>query len=286
MSGKRRGALCFLVAALLLAGGAVEVLAQAREPRAIAENRALDAQLEAAAEALDAERVANLFWKGPEATIVFTDGSVHQGWENLRRFYTEFFPTLASVAVEYSDVSYHQVGDAVIGTGTVKVQAEPKDGPPLDFSYRFTSLRRRQAGKWVFVMRQAQMLPPPPLTASDPLYKRLGGYDAIAAVVDDFIPRLANDAQLGRFFTGMSADSGKRVRQLIVDQVCAATGGPCLYVGRDMKTAHAGLGITEADWDIAVRHLVTTLDKFRVPAREKNEVLGALGGMKDQIVEK
>ncbi|MGH8713795.1 MAG: group I truncated hemoglobin [Casimicrobiaceae bacterium] len=118
------------------------------------------------------------------------------------------------------------------------------------------------------------------------LYKRLGGYDALAAVTDDFLGRLATDQQFGRFFVGHSADSIKRIRQLIVDQLCAATGGPCVYVGRDMKIAHAGLGITEKDWDGSVKLLVATLDKFSVPAQEKDEVLGAIGGLKNDIVEK
>jgi hemoglobin len=116
------------------------------------------------------------------------------------------------------------------------------------------------------------------------LYKRLGGYDALAAVTDDFIGRLASDKSLGRFFAGHSTDSLNRIRQLIVDQLCAATGGPCKYVGRDMKTAHAGMGITEADWDASVKHLVATLDKFKVPQKEKDEVLGAISAMKNDIV--
>lgn len=118
------------------------------------------------------------------------------------------------------------------------------------------------------------------------LYKRLGGYDAIAAVVDDFVQRLATDPQLGRFFQGHSVSSVKKIRQLVVDQLCEATGGPCYYTGRDMKTAHAGMGISEADWDASVKHLVATLDKFKVPEKEKHEVLGAISTMKDQIVEK
>ncbi len=118
------------------------------------------------------------------------------------------------------------------------------------------------------------------------LYKRLGGYDAIAAVVDDFLQRLATDPQMGRFFQGHSASSVKKIRQLIVDQLCEATGGPCYYTGRDMKTAHAGMGISEADWDASVKHLAATLDKFKVPEKERNEVLGTISTMKDQIVEK
>jgi hemoglobin len=120
---------------------------------------------------------------------------------------------------------------------------------------------------------------------SDTLYKRLGGYDAIAAVTDDFVGRLVGDARFTKFFVGHSTDSTQRIRQLIVDQLCAATGGPCIYTGRDMKTAHAGLGITEEDWDAAVAHLVASLDKFQVPQKEKDEVLGALTPLEADIVE-
>jgi hemoglobin len=118
------------------------------------------------------------------------------------------------------------------------------------------------------------------------LYQRLGGYDAIAAVVDDFIGRLATDPSQSRFFVGHSDDSKQRIRQHIIDQLCQLTGGPCVYKGRDMKTTHKGLGITQADWDSSVKHLVATLDKFKVPEKEKNEVLTAVSSLKDQIVEK
>jgi hemoglobin len=118
------------------------------------------------------------------------------------------------------------------------------------------------------------------------LYKRLGGYDALAAVTDDFLTRLVGEPQFARFFGGHSTDSLKKIRQLIVDQLCAATGGPCVYVGRDMKATHGGLGITEKDWDVTVKHLVATLDKFNVPPLEKDEVLSALGPLKKDIVEK
>ncbi|HKQ59801.1 MAG TPA: group 1 truncated hemoglobin [Candidatus Polarisedimenticolaceae bacterium] len=118
------------------------------------------------------------------------------------------------------------------------------------------------------------------------LYERLGKYDALAAVTDDFIGRLIADAQTARFFQGVSADSRKHIRQLVVDQLCAATGGPCVYIGRSMKTVHTGLGITEADWQQSVKLLVATLDKFKVPEKEKGEVLAAISGMKADIVDK
>lgn len=116
------------------------------------------------------------------------------------------------------------------------------------------------------------------------LYERLGGYDAIAAVVDDFFKRMINDPQLGRFFIGLSTDSKMRAQQLTVDFVCKATGGPCLYTGRDMKTVHTGLNINEDDWNIAAKHLTATLDKFNVPEKEKNEVLNLVTGLKGTIV--
>lgn len=118
------------------------------------------------------------------------------------------------------------------------------------------------------------------------LYQRLGGYDALAAVTDDFITRLATDPSQGRFFIGFSTDSKQRIRQHIIDFLCQATGGPCVYKGRDMKTAHAGSGITSADWDASVKHLVATLDKFKVPEKEKTEVLNAVSPLKKDIVEK
>ena len=123
-------------------------------------------------------------------------------------------------------------------------------------------------------------------TTAPTLYKRLGGYDALAAVTDDFLARLAGDPGFARFFAGHSTDSIKRIRQNIVNQLCFATGGPCVYTGRDMKTSHAGLGITEKDWDVSVKLLVATLDKFNVPAKEKDEVLTTVSSLKKDIVEK
>jgi hemoglobin len=118
------------------------------------------------------------------------------------------------------------------------------------------------------------------------LYERLGGYDAIAAVSDDFLVRLGNSKLLGRFLVGLSDDSKGKLRQHFVEFLCNATGGSCVYMGRDMKTVHKGLGITEEDWKESVKLLIETLDKFKVPEKEKNEVLAAVSSLKDQVVEK
>ena len=125
-----------------------------------------------------------------------------------------------------------------------------------------------------------------PADAAPVLYKRLGGYDAIAAVTDDFLGRLASDKQMSRFFIDVSADSLRKLRQHVVDQLCEATGGPCYYFGRTMKTVHASLGITEADWQVTIKHLIGTLEKFKVPDAERSEVLKMFASLKSDIVEK
>lgn len=118
------------------------------------------------------------------------------------------------------------------------------------------------------------------------LYARLGGYDAIAAVVDDFIGRLVADKTLTKFFAGHSEDSLKKIRMHVIDQLCAAAGGPCLYVGRDMKTSHHGLGITNADWDASANHLLESLDHFKVQKTEKDELMAFVATLKKDIVDK
>ena len=113
------------------------------------------------------------------------------------------------------------------------------------------------------------------------LYDRLGGKPAITAVVDDFTARVAADRRINRFFANTDIPAFK---VKLVDQICEASGGPCKYTGKDMKTAHAGMGITDADFNAMIEDLVVTLDKFRVPEKEKGELLGALGPMKKDIV--
>lgn len=115
------------------------------------------------------------------------------------------------------------------------------------------------------------------------LYDRLGGKPAITAVVDDFVGRVAADTRINGKFANANIP---RLKTMLVDQICQASGGPCTYTGRDMKSAHAGIGITGEEFDALVDDLVATLNKFKVPEREKNELLGALGPMKKDIVEK
>jgi hemoglobin len=113
------------------------------------------------------------------------------------------------------------------------------------------------------------------------LYDRLGGKPAITAVVDDFVGRVAADNRINGKFANTNIP---RFKMMLVDQICQASGGPCVYTGRDMKTAHAGMGITSEQFDALVGDLVATLNKFKVGQQEQNELLGVLGPMKKDIV--
>lgn len=127
-----------------------------------------------------------------------------------------------------------------------------------------------------------------PAWADDSLYKSLGGKDAITAVVDDFVGRVAGDDRINHFFKDAAADPERlaKFKTNLVNQICEAAGGPCKYTGKDMKSAHAGMGITEADFNALVEDLVATLDKFKVKEGDKKALLGVLGPMKGDIVEK
>ena len=119
-------------------------------------------------------------------------------------------------------------------------------------------------------------------TTTMSLYDRLGGKPAITAVVDEFVGNVAKDARInGRFAT----TDIPRLKGHLVDQVCGATGGPCTYTGRDMKTMHLGMRISNADFSALVEDLIAALNTFKVPQKEQNELLGLLGPMKSDIVE-
>ena len=122
----------------------------------------------------------------------------------------------------------------------------------------------------------------------DTLYKSLGGKKAIVAVVDDFVGRVAADNRINGFFKATASDPERlaKFKKTLVDQICVAAGGPCKYTGKDMKTAHDGMGIASGDFDALVQDLVAALDKFSVKDADKQALLGVLGPMKKDIVEK
>jgi hemoglobin len=116
------------------------------------------------------------------------------------------------------------------------------------------------------------------------LYKRLGGREGIRGVVDDFVAFLVADPRVKDRFTKLTPAQVEKLKTNASDQVCAATGGPCSYLGKDMKAAHQGMNITEADWNATVEDLIKALDKRNVAKKDQQELLGLLAPMKKDIV--
>jgi len=117
------------------------------------------------------------------------------------------------------------------------------------------------------------------------LYERLGGYDAISAVVDVFLIKVWEDPVVGRYFVGMGTDTRNQLRQKNKNLMCANTGGPCKKINRPLAEAHVGLGVTDKEFDIVAGHLGTTLKEFKVPQKEYDELMTKVGGLRDYVVE-
>jgi hemoglobin len=124
-------------------------------------------------------------------------------------------------------------------------------------------------------------------TMSEPeptLYKRLGGREGIRGVVDDFVAFLVADPRVNARFTKLTPPQVEKLKTNASDQICDATGGPCSYLGKDMKAAHTGMNITEADWNATVEDLIKALDKRNVAKKDQQELIGLLAPMKKDIV--
>jgi hemoglobin len=122
-----------------------------------------------------------------------------------------------------------------------------------------------------------------PNTAGESLYKRLGGYDTITAVVQEFDRRWVKEPMLNALTIGMSTDSGNRAVQLFIEFFCEQAGGPCIYIGRDMKTVHTGLNLTEEHWTAFMRILSDSMDTVKVPVKEKSEALDLFASFKADV---
>ena len=130
-------------------------------------------------------------------------------------------------------------------------------------------------------VRAPVVAPPVARAAPASLYTRIGGIDALRQVVPRFLENVAADERINYLFALSDLDA---LRSRLVEFFCSATGGPCRYGGRDMKTAHARLGIGPAAFDAMVEDLMKTFDEFHVPEREKGEILAALAPLRGDIV--
>ena len=121
-------------------------------------------------------------------------------------------------------------------------------------------------------------------SAAPSLYKRLGGREGIALVVNDFVGNMAADTRVNARFKDMKPADVEKLKSYLADQICDASGGPCSYLGRDMKTVHTGMKSTEAEWNATVENLAKALDKNMVGVKERQELVAILAPMKPDIV--
>ena len=136
----------------------------------------------------------------------------------------------------------------------------------------------------ILVLAASACASAPPESSGPTLYQRLGGREAIKLVVDDFVTNMAADPRVNSRFKDLQPAAVFKLQTNLADQICDATGGPCAYLGKDMKAVHTGMGITEAEWNATVEDLVKSLDKYKVPAKEQQELLAILGPLKKDIV--
>jgi hemoglobin len=123
----------------------------------------------------------------------------------------------------------------------------------------------------------------PPAPAPS-VYRQLGGRERISQIVDDFVANVVADNRINERFKALQPPQVAKLKSDLADQICEATGGPCSYLGRDMKTVHRGMKITEGEWNATVEALVKALDKNNVPVGAKNALLATLSPMKPDIV--
>ena len=117
------------------------------------------------------------------------------------------------------------------------------------------------------------------------LYERLGSYEGIVSFVEDLLPRLEADPQLGRFWQHRGDDGVAREKQLLIDYLCSSAGGPMYYTGRNMKTSHIGMKISDSDWSIFMSHAGDTMNALNVPKQESEEIAAFVSSLKADIVE-
>jgi hemoglobin len=124
-------------------------------------------------------------------------------------------------------------------------------------------------------------------TGARTLYERVGGMPAIQAVVDDLVARILADHRVSQWFAHAASDpeNARAYKAKLADFLCQATGGHCVYTGLDLMTAHKGRGVTPEAFDAVVEDLVATLDKFKVPEKEKSQLLSLLAPLKSAVVQ-
>jgi hemoglobin len=251
----------------------------------IDENKALDKRAMEAFVRKDINTIMSFYWRSPSLVVVFPYGTVITGWDNVKAGLAEFLGMVDAIEFTDEHTEYRVIGESVVAFGTAKFRIRTTDGRVEEGDLITTNIRQKMGKEWVVTHEHMSM--PVPMTGPQPtdsLYKRLGGYDAIAELTDDLFAHMKADAQLGALIRGVNESHFKKIRQLKIEMFCEAAGGPCTYTGANMDTAHAGLGIKDGDWRRFIELLDQSLERFQVPQRERGEVKAFLASLRPLIV--
>jgi hemoglobin len=274
------GAIFILAAAFL----AVCAPSFAQSDRDLIDNKAIDQRYIDAYTHLDATAMMSLYANSPDLVVVFPDGTQVRSWNDVRMGYTAFFSQYSQMRGELTETNYVQTSDGMLGFGKGYLYMTSRNGigeQRLDF--RYTNYRVKRGGVWTLTVDTIQAVAYQPLP-TDNLYTRLGGYDVISQVADDFVQRTLADPQLSMYFANIDDKGQKQMRQRAIDAIASATGGPVVYVPTGSAPASNAAAMGDIVWQHALQNLAVTCDKFRLPARERGELTQLVSGMKAQIL--
>ena len=222
-----------------------------------------------------------------DAVLYPPDDPIVRGKEAIGEYMQAQFPPDSSVRWKPDHIEVSTAGDMAFMFGTYEIAVIGPEGDPVSSTGKYgNAWTKMPDGTWIAVAsvwNSSQR----GVGQSDQktLYQRLGGYDVVAAIFDNWAPRVINDPELSMFLTNIDEEMGKRGRELGLDLLCELTGGPCFYTGRDMKMVHKGLGITDAHWQSTLEYMGASLDELNIDIDEKTDFIAVFAGLGDDIVD-
>lgn len=271
----RRSILSFALLACLSALSSA--VSRADSVADVADNQALDARFVSAFSAGDVDALMGVYANSPNLVVVFADGTQVRGWENVRTGYAAFFSQFTRIRGKVTEACYVPLPSGMAGFGKGYFYMTLRSGGPeqrLDF--RYTNFRQKVNGAWAYTVDTMMAVAFQPLP-TDRLYARIGGYDVIAQLVDDFMLRAEEDSQLADLFENLAPAERRGMRVKLVDGIASASGGPVECDGRD---AFGGRKIDPSEWKRLAAVFDMSLDALHVPARERGELRQLFSAMR------
>ncbi|MFQ5549449.1 MAG: DUF4440 domain-containing protein [Woeseia sp.] len=200
----------------------------------------------------------------------------------IEAFWADF--QASGIGGEIKDTEAYAHGDVGYKVGTYTIS--DADGATVDEG-KYVEIWRYIDGTWQMhrdIFNSNLPLSAPESEADSKqktLYQRLGGYDVVAAILDNWGPRVFDDPELSLFLADIDEEMGTKGRELALDLLCDLTGGPCVYTGRDVKMVHTRVGITDEHWQSVLEYMEQTLDELNIADDEKTDfiaIIASLGG--------